>query len=816
MTRTLWIAIGSLAAVAGTLPACATPLPKASADVEARYAAAAQLTRTHLAADVKNGLVIPRWIKGRDAFWYRRETPEGAEFVVFDAATGEKRPAFPQAEMAAALTRLMKTDLTAQTLPFNAFDFGADGRSVTFTVKDQVTTCQLAPVTCSAAPASPVTTSMSVAPDGVSAVLVREGNLWLRDMKTGAEHALTTDGRPDNGYGIPPDWGDTHRLATLRDGKPVAPFGVRWSPDSRRVIVTRVDQSHVQPYPYVEYAPLDGSFRPKAYILRIPLAGEALPVVTWYVLDLSAGTRQAVDLPYSDLEMKTPGGESSSGFWSADGAHHFVFLPGRDEHSAYLFDIDLATGRSREVIKETVSPPAILNAGGGFAAPAVAILGGGAEAIWFSQRSGWGQLYLYDVTTGRLKNAITHGDFTVRDIVKVDETARQLYFVASGLQTEDPYWRDLYRVNLDGTGLMRLSPEPGDKMLINPKTPFSFDAAKGYESVSPDNKYVAYTVSKIAEAPELIVRRVADGRRIAMVERADISRLLAAGYRPPEAFVAKAADGKTDIYGAIYRPPGYDRAKTYSVIDSNYNSPITPIAPHNFMAALSQTDISTQASWAALGFIVVTLDARGTPFRGRAFSDVPLGYTATMGLEDHVAVIRQLAARDPGLDLDRVGIAGASFGAWTSLRALIEYPDFFKAAVAGAPPGGWYNMQAAVVLADAYDGAPDYVGGGHLRPAPSDKPSNWSASDSVVQIAKIKGKLLILMGGLDENVIPGSTMQLEQAALVADRNFEFVFNPSGAHAGFYGAYATRKTWDFFVRNLEGETPPDDFRIEDGP
>jgi dipeptidyl aminopeptidase/acylaminoacyl peptidase len=774
------------------------------------------MTRTPLAGYALNTYVIPHWIPGRDAFWYRRQTAKGAEFVLVNAETGTKSTAFPHSAMAKELTRVLGEPITPDALPMQTLDFAAADSSVSFRVKATSIRCRLEPaVACEKAPSEGAGPDVSVSPDKTKAVFVRLGNLWLRDLKTGHESVLTSDGSPDNGYGIGLDLGDQRHLVRLRSGAPSPPLGVHWSPDSQRLIIRHVDQSAVTPYPYLEYAPFDGSFRPKLQSVRLPLAGEPEPRVTWVAFDIRAGTHRPIDLPYSDLEMATPSAiETDPDRWSADSRDFFGFLPSHNEHSVHLFDIDAAKGAARDLIHEEAYPPAVFHAGG-YETPSVAILGGGREILWFSQRDGLGQIYLYDGQTGALKNQVTKGDFVVRDIVKIDETRRKLYFVVSGVEA-NPYWRDLYEVNFDGSGQRRLSPETGDKLITNPITPFSFNGAIGYESISPDARFALYTVSPIDKPPELVLRRVADGALVSVVETADISALLAAGYRPPEEFTTKAADGTSDIYGVIYRPTNYDPRRKYPVIDSNYASPTTPITPHNFTAALTQIDISPAPTWTALGFVVIVVDGRGTPFRGKAFSSPVLGFTATMGLEDHVAAIRALAARDKGLDLERVGIAGMSYGGWTSVRALINYPDFYKVALAGAPPGSWYSMIPAVGLVDAYDGPPVYADGGHLRPTPTAKPVNWSASDSIAQIGKIKGKLLLLMGGVDENVLPGSTMQLLQAAEDADRNIDLVFNPRGNHAGFYGQYATRKSWDFFVRNLMGETPPSDFQLGHDP
>jgi dipeptidyl aminopeptidase/acylaminoacyl peptidase len=351
--------------------------------------------------------------------------------------------------------------------------------------------------------------------------------------------------------------------------------------------------------------------------------------------------------------------------------------------------------------------------------------------------------------------------------------------------------------------------------MINPQTGFGFDGVPAYQPVSPTGRYVVYNLAPIDTPTTTLLRRIdGPGSSDAItVERADASALYATGYRPPTEVVAKAADGTSDLYGVLYRPAGYDPQRRYPVILGQYNSPTTTNTPRYFgAAATSIMDFGPVTALAELGFIVVIVDPRGTPYRGAAFSDPPPGFLADMGLKDQVAAMNQLAAKDPSMDMGRVGVMGASFGGWTVLRAMLGYPDVFKVGTAWAAPGAFYNLYDAAPLTSTL-GAELYAGGSRIRTKPNEHPENWASADSIAQVDRLKGKLLLGVGGLDENVIPGSTLQFYDAAVKANKQVELMFMPNSTHGpAHYIPYVTRHTWDFMVRNLAGETPPDVFPV----
>jgi dipeptidyl-peptidase 4 len=779
-----------------------------------QYARAEALLRDRIDGLLWNDRVVPHWIGGRDEFWYVRKTATGHEFVWVDAANGRKRPAFDHAAVATALAQVTGQPVDPAHLPFEEIAPVGPGplTKMRVTVKGNVFVCALQPAQCDASPPD-AATGMLVSPDGNWGAFTRDGNLWLRDLHNGQESALTQDGSGDCGYGIYPDAWKAARIPRERAGQPLPPLESYWSPDSGRLIVSKVDQRHVAQYPYVETAPADGSFRPKLHMIRIPLVGERPATLEWFVFDVAAGTHRRIEFPYGKLLVLQQDLLAVRRTWWGPGNRHlFAVAFGDNMESAFLFDADLTTGAVRTVVEEHLTPRTDLNSTS-YNPPNVRVTSDGREVIWFSQRDGWGHLYLYDVATGKLKNRITAGNWLVRDIVTVDERTRRIYFTGGGREPGNPYYRYLYRVNFNGSQLTLLSPETADHLITSPwNDVLQFDGAVGYDVISPSGKFAVYNSSPLTAPSTLVIRATGDGHLVATVERGDASRLFAAGFQPPEEFVAKAADGKTDLYGVIYKPANFDPQRKYPVIDAEYASPLTAVVPRNFeQASRGVPGYGTPGAFEQLGFVVVAIDARGTTYRSREFSQYGYGRLNINGLDDHVAAIRELAQRFSYIDIERVGITGASYGGWSALRGMLEFPDFYRVGVAGVPPGSMQSMYLDYHWT-AFQGRPRYSDGSELRPAPTEVPSNWQALDGRQQAARLKGKLLLVMGELDENVPPGSPLQFVDALIKANRDFELLYLPNTNHYESSNPYATRRMWDFFVRHLLGAEPPAQYQI----
>jgi len=758
----------------------------------ADYARAERVLDSSLAGALRNAYVDAHWLDGR-RFWYRRSGADGAEYVLVDAARGTRAPLFDRARLAAALGAA-----DAAAIEVSAVESG-DGvlqaeirRSGGGTMR-----CRLDRYAC--APAAPPAAADALpAPDGRREAFARDGDLWLRE-RGGAERRLTSDGAPHFAYGKLPDT-SLASVPALRSKAALPPVGMLWSPDGRRLLGTRVDERAVAPYPFVEWVPQDGSFRPIAYSLRIPLLGDAAqPVPEAFVIDVTDGTKHVIDAgdgTFADGVLA----------WSADGRKAYRLLQGERGRRLSLAEIDLADGRLRRVVDETATTA--MRPNNLLYSPANArVLTATGEAIWFSERSGWGHLYLYDLASGRLKRALTRGDWLVRDVVHVDARQRTVWFTASGREKgRDPYYRHLYRVSLDGGEPVLLTPEDAEHEVESP-LPGILPSPRTGTAFSPDGRYFVDTYSTVAAPPVTLLRDGRDGRVVMKLEDADAAAVRAAGWRPPERVSAKSADGRTDLYAVVYRPPGFRRDRAYPVIDAFYGGPQMLNAPRSYAEAVATFNPVSRASLAELGFVVVTIDARGTRGRSRAFADVGYGNFADPQIDDHIAVIRQLAARYGGFDLDRVGVYGHSFGGYTSARAILSHPEFYKVAVSSAGP---HNYQGFYDGLEGLLGEPDYGDGRRVRPTPQSVPANFKAMDNATLAPNLRGRLMLVYGDMDENALPAVTLQLADALIKANKRFDLVYLPNRTHGYFRtDRYYTRLLWDHFVEHLLGERPPQD-------
>jgi len=390
------------------------------------------------------------------------------------------------------------------------------------------------------------------------------------------------------------------------------------------------------------------------------------------------------------------------------------------------------------------------------------------EILWMSERDGWNHLYLYDGRTGTLKNPITRGPWVVRGVDRVDEARRQIWFRAGGIYPEqDPYYVHYARVNFDGSGLVLLTQGDGTHTL----------------QFSPDRRYYIDTYSRVDLPPVHELRRSEDGALICELERADWSALLATGWRPPERFVAKGRDGQTDIYGVIYRPTNFDPHRRYPVIEEIYAGPQGAFVPKAFR------EFHGPQALAELGFVVVQIDGMGTSHRSKAFHDVCWKNLGDAGFPDRIRWLEAAAARYPWIDLSRVGIYGTSAGGQSALRGMLMYPDFYRVGVA---------------ICGCHDNRLDKIWWNELWMGWPVGP-HYAEQSNVTQAHRLQGKLLLIVGEMDTNVDPASTMQVVDALIRADKDFDLLVIPGGGH-GIGGPYGVRRMRDFFVRHLLGVEP----------
>jgi len=416
------------------------------------------------------------------------------------------------------------------------------------------------------------------------------------------------------------------------------------------------------------------------------------------------------------------------------------------------------------------------------------------DVIWFSERDGRGHLYLYDGATGRLKRRLTRGDWSVRSVARLDEARGLIYVAASEREAgADPYHRAIYRVSLADCETTLLTPEAADHDVASVQQSAFFELPGAATGFSPSGEYFLDTYSRTDLPPRTVLRR-ADGQMIAEIERADISRLVAGGLTMPERFSALAADGRTRLYGNILRPANFDPSRSYPVIDAVYPGPQSRRAQPRFMDNVF--DYAGAQSLAELGFIVVLVDGRGTPGRSKAFLDLSYGRLQLAGhLDDHVGVLRQLAQRYPYMDMDRVGIYGGSAGGYAALRAMLTYPDFFKAGLVAA---GLVDVRASDLS----------YGETFMGP---DNGTNYAATSNIPLIGNLRGRLFLMHGDMDWVVPPSETLQVVNALIENDKDFDLLIAPNVDHSpiGVHGGYLLQRSWGFFVENLMNAQPPEE-------
>jgi dipeptidyl-peptidase-4 len=750
---------------------------------KADYERAEQFLGQNARLLVAGQTVTPVWLPNSDRFWYRNNTGAGSEFLVVDPAAGTKQKAFDHVRLAAALSIANDTAYEPHKLPFQTFEFLDNGRTIRFELDTlRGGTCNVTTYLCTAwskperKPAGEVRS-----PDGKWIAFTRAGNVWVRAVDGGAETQLTNDAAPDYGYATP--LGCCAQVTNVRQKRETRPV-IIWSPDSKKIGTYRADERNVKPLYLLETA----TGRPILHTYRYALPGDSvIPRIEAVVIDVAGkqviksdrGPQDAVNTSccwfVSDTLWK-------DGRWGSGSTDEFYFTHGqRDFKKFELLAMDTRTGKTRKILEEK-SPTFVelnLNSGG---LPNWRVINQNREVVWFSERDGWGHLYLFDAQTGQLKNRITQGPWLVSDLLHIDEPTRTVYFTARGREDgRDPYFRFLYKVKLDGTGLTLLTPEDADHGVF----------------MAPSGRYLVDSYSRPDTLP-ITVLRSPEGRVLTTLERADAARLLPRGLVMPERFVAKGRDGVTDVYGLLYRPSKFDPKRSYPVVDYIYPGPqIGPIGNRTFSVA-PRGDAQALAE---LGFIVFQIDAFGTPLRSKAFHDAYYGNMGDNGLPDHIAALKQLAGRYPHIDLNRVGIFGHSGGGFSSTDAILRYPDFFKVAVSSA--GNHDNRSYDYTWGEKYQGLVKKASAGG---------DNFDSQANHLLARNLRGKLFLMYGTLDDNVHPNATLLLINELIRYNKNFDLLVMPNRNH-GFAGEpYVMRRTWDYFVKHLLGVEPPEEFEL----
>lgn len=712
---------------------------------------------------VTDSHIAPHWIEETSRFWYRTSGSDGSQFVLVDAAQNTSAAAFDHARLAAALSAATKQEYKASKLPFETFEFTNAEKSITVHVDGKSWLCSLTDYKCLPVP-DRKDPYEDVSPDGRWAAFVKEHNLYLRNVSTGQVVQLTQDGVPS--------WDYATELPSLRLLQEPGTENVRqhatvfWAPDSSRLVTYRLDSRNSGRFTSLQFVPPD-QLRPKAYTYVYPLPGETLATAQPIIFDIPSGKRTDVKSPPIELPFQEgPGFE-----WFKDSKSFFYDYGDRGSKSIELRVVDAPTGEEKVVVREQA--PTYVDPGETF----YRFIRSTGEILWSSERDGWNHLYLYNEKTGALVRQLAQGTWVVRRIEAIDEKNRRVYFLAGGREKgEDPYQTHLYAIGLDGSGLALLSPENANHSV----------------SVSPDFLYFVDSYSRPDLPGEAVVRRTKDGSEVRVLVKGDAAQLLATGWKYPEPFQGKSADGKYDLYALIWRPSNFDPAKKYPIIEQVYTGPQSFFVPKSFGGAILRGGLQAMSE---LGFIVVMIDGRGTAGRSRAFHE--FSYRNLGGVfEDHVAMIKQMAAKYPFMDVTRVGIYGTSAGGYGAAHAMLVFPDFYKVGVTisgdqdARLDKAWWN--------ELYQGYPVQ--------------DDYNAQSNVTMASHLEGHLLIEHGDMDDNVHPAETMRFVDALIKAGKDFDMLFVPNMFH-GESNHYLARRRWNYFVLHLAGVTPPRNFEIK---
>ena len=714
------------------------------------YRRAYSLRDKYSASKVFYSNVRPTWIADADSFWYVRNTPEGRVYVMVDAVGRRRTDLFDHAKLAAALAEKTGKDVKATALYLDRLSVDKQTGELSFMFDGHMWLYSQA--------------SGGRLDDLGKPAAARQRHWMEVDDEREADPAPSPDGKTEAFIRENNIWLRDKATGRERQLSVDGTLGnyysayIRWSPDGRKVAACKIRPAEKRYVYYVESSPAD-QLQPKLHKQEYAKPGDELRFKVPCIFDVETGRAVIPSTELFDRQYDLWGPD-----WSAD-SRSVTFEYNQRGHQAYrVLELSAETGRVRTLIEETsdtyVNYPMRYRYD----------LADGRRIIWASERDNWNHLYMYDRETGRPVRQITRGEWYVRSVIRVDEHNSRIYFSANGVnKDEDPYHIHYYSIGFDGKDMRCLTPEEGM-----------------HEAwLSADGRYLVDTYSTVSKAPVAVLRDAATGSVVMPLETADASRLMAEGWQAPEVFTAKGRDGKTDMWGIIIRPSNFDPSKKYPVLEYIYQGPGNQYVPKTF----------TPYNWymtsiAELGFIVVMVDGMGTSFRSRSFENMCYKNLKDAGLPDHIAWIKAAAEKYPYMDADRVGIFGCSAGGQEALAAVLFHPEFYKAAYSAC--GCHDNRMDKIWWNELWMGYP--VG------------KQYEECSNVVNAHKLTRPLMLVVGELDDNVDPASTMQVVNALVKAGKDFELVVIP-GAHHTMGEDYGEHKRYDFFVRNLLGKTPP---------
>lgn len=748
---------------------------------------------------ILNDAVFPHWIGSHECFWYERDTHEGKVYRLVDARAASNEAAFDHKALAGALEAASGQTVNSASLPIKVTNITLVPTKVQFQAFDQSWVFYPDKMTCKLEKISDVETLPAnhlCSPDGQKIAFVKDHNLWVRDLINGNERALTEDGNSNSAYAT----------AVAAFGAPCTQaVQAIWSPDSRRLLTYQLNSKQVASTAVVQQVPGDGSIRPQFLECTVAYPGDnSLESYRLLTIDFETGKQQAV--LYDPLPVCRGGNgffsQEKFGWWANNSRQAYFVDVTRGAKTVRVVQLDSQTGNTQVLFEESSDTYIKLSHSIGlYERPLLYPLPDSNELIWFSERSGWGHLYLYDLNTGELKHPLTEGEWLVRNILHIDTERRELIVqTAARDPSVNPYYRDVCKIDLDTGAINPLISGPFEHVVLEPSSSlltimgiFSLNSP-GVCGTSPSGHYFVVTRSRVNSIPvSLLIDR--NGKEILTLEVADPFGL-PADWQWPEPVKLTAADGQTEIHGIVYRPPGFSPEKSYPVLDFCCGHPGLSFVPQaSFVTgAIYGGSYLECAAYAALGFVVVALEGRGTTYRHKAFQDTSYGdFVSANAFEDRVAGLRQLAEWYTYLDLDRVGIV-AYEGVTGPVYGLLQHPDFYKVGVMAALQDSRFEPAFWTEMFEGVDQKQEIVFAEALA-------------------SSLQGKLLLIHGMLDTVKPPAATLRLIDALQRANKDFDMLLLPNDGHE--ISRYMLRRTWDYLVTHLQGLEPPKEFGLITG-
>lgn len=735
------------------------------------YRQAERLLSWNLQNTVRYNNIRPNWLDD-NRFWYRVHTSDGHRFLLVDAQAATRTDAFDQQALARALGSAADREVEPLSLPFSSFRYIEQEQGIEFSAFQRTFRCTLdgsSAYTCEEVETVSRPAHSVLSPDERWAAYVKDHNLWVRDMHTGEDRSLTTKGEELYGFA-------TNSQGWMRSPRPV----LSWSPDSRKIATYRLDEREVELMHLLRTA----EDRPVLESWPYALPGDTLvPMLERVVLDVHSGTK--VWLQTEPAHQRTSNccglerGDSWADItWSQDGSQMAFVNTSRDYRQVDLYIADTETGSVRHVYRERARTffESNLSSRG---VPNWRVFFNENRFLWFTRKSEWGHLYIHDLADGSLISPVTQGSWNVVDLLHADLEQGTLLFTGVGKeQGRDPYFEHLYRVDLRDD-------QPSEPVLLTP------EQAHHEISLSPDGSFLVHEFSSFTRPSHTQVRN-REGNLVMELEQADASRLADTGWRAPEPFVVKARDGETDIYGIMIKPTHFDASRSYPVVVSIYPGPqIGSVGTRAF----SPVRRGQSHALAELGFIVVHIDALGTPLRSKSFHTAWYNDMSDNGIEDQIAGVRQLAQRYAFIDADRAGIFGHSGGGYATVSALLDHPGAFKAGVASA--GNIDNRGYTYYWGEKYHGPREPLG----------DTDSFESQAVWKRAGQLEDRLLLSYGTMDNNVHPNMTLLLVNELIKENKDFDLIVMPNRGHGYANERYHIRRSWDFFVRHLKGAEPP---------